>query len=47
MTIMVRKEEFTNFSLFFKNFANLRNTKLQKYKNTKMQNYKKSNKLIL
>jgi hypothetical protein len=37
MTIMVRKEEFTNFSLFSKTLQNCKNTKLQKYKNTKLQ----------
>jgi hypothetical protein len=38
MTIMVRKEEFTNFSLCSKTlqtFKNTKNTKLQKYKITK------------
>jgi hypothetical protein len=48
MTIMVQKEEFTNFSLFFKNFANLQNAKIQKLQNyKKLQSYKKGNKLIL
>jgi hypothetical protein len=42
MTIMVRKEEFTNFSLFSKTLQNCKmrkceNTKIQKYKNAKIQ----------
>ena len=44
MTIMVQKEEFTNFSLFSKT---LQICKFAKYKNTKIQKCKKSNKLIL
>jgi hypothetical protein len=42
MTIMVQKEEFTNFSLFSKT---LQNCKMRNYK--KLQSYKKGNKLIL
>jgi len=42
MTIMVRKEEFTNFSLFSKTLQicemqNYKNAKLQKCKSTKIQ----------
>jgi hypothetical protein len=37
MTIMVQKEEFTNFSLFSKTLQNCKITKLQNYKITKKQ----------
>jgi len=52
MTIMVRKGEFTNFSLFSKTLQ-IENPKIQKFKNcknSKIQKFKKSkncNKLIL
>jgi hypothetical protein len=51
MTIMVRKGEFTNFSLFSKTlqieiqkFKKCKNSKNQKIKKTKKQKYKKSKK---
>jgi hypothetical protein len=51
MTIMVRKGEFTNFSLFSKTLQieiqKFKNSKIQKFKNPKIQKFKKCNKLIL
>jgi len=41
MTIMVQKEEFTNFSLFSKTLQNCEIQKSKKYKNPKNQKYKK------
>jgi len=52
MTIMVRKGEFTNFSLFSKTLQ-IENPKIQKFKNcknskiAKIQKFKNCNKLIL